>query len=63
MKVSSKEPHVNECLEGCPVYLCLDGENKELVGSVQNVRVEGTRLRASLVMTKEIDFETKQGRT
>ncbi len=37
MKVSSKGPHVNECLEGCPVYLCLDGENKELVGSVQNV--------------------------
>lgn len=63
MKVSSKGPHVNECLEGCPVYLCLDGENKELVGSVQNVRVEGTCLRASLVMTKEIDFETKQGRT
>ena len=62
MKVSSKGPHVNECLESCPVYLCRDGENKELVGSVQNVRVEGTRLRASLVMTKEIDFETKQGR-
>ncbi len=62
MRIPSKCPRVNECLEGCPVYLCLDGENKELVGSVQNVRVDGTCLRASLVLNKEIDFETKTGR-
>lgn len=44
------------------MYLMTGDNKKELVGSVSNVRVEGTCLKAALVLTKDVLEETKKGR-
>jgi hypothetical protein len=44
------------------VYLETDDYKKELIGSVSNVRIEGTCLKASLVLTEDVLKETEKGR-
>jgi hypothetical protein len=46
----------------CPVYLVAEEGNKELVGSVESVRVEGTCIKAYLVLTKDVMKDTNAGR-
>lgn len=48
--------------EGCPVYLAKEGNNKECVGIINNVLIDGTQVKGSIELNKNVTMENARGR-